>query len=64
MLASVPANLNNGANGSNVVAVNTGTSQGPVGSSEGLNTYAGMSRTGTSVEWLTLSLVILRLVRF
>ncbi|XP_059191041.1 cryptochrome-1b isoform X2 [Centropristis striata] len=40
MLAAVPANPNNGAHG-----INTGTSQGPGGSSEGLNTYKGMSQT-------------------
>lgn len=57
LLATVPANPNNGANGSTVGGVTTGTSQGPAVSSEGFSTYEGTSRTGTSVRWLTLSLV-------
>lgn len=56
LLATVPANPNNGASGSNVAGVSTGTSQGPGGFSEDQSIQEGTSRTGTQARWLTLLL--------
>lgn len=46
LLATVPSNPNNGANGSNVPGVNTETRQGPGGSPEDLSIREGPPRTG------------------
>uniref|UniRef100_A0AAQ4RH74 Cryptochrome-1 n=1 Tax=Gasterosteus aculeatus aculeatus TaxID=481459 RepID=A0AAQ4RH74_GASAC len=55
LLAAVPANPNSVANDG---VLNSGTSRGPGGSSEGLSTYTASFPTGMQVGWLTLVEII------